>query len=481
MADSKSAYAKDSEVDLARQILAELRKQLDAAAAGLDAGGPDSARAVGRLTGLANLKDRSVDAYTQAVRLDPSASRSRAGLVLALLKADRHDDALEQATILAGQDPAFQIGTLLPGESVSALALLGDALATLSKLDAAEQAYRSVLEKSPKDSYASGRLSQLLLQTAGRSTSAVEEAVRLGKNTEQNPRFDQLRGVLRLAASESGIVPSLGSVVPVMGPVPGRPFVVNGERRRATVETGSGWKTALAPDLSRLDQGQLAKLGEYWAGMGREEHAGVGSFARFVLQLLALGAPADLVQEATRAMNDEIEHAKLCFGVASAALGRAVGVGALEIENCLEGSSDPWTILQATVVEGCVGETSSAAIAARARGRCTDACIATVLDRIVADESRHADLAWKFSEWVLETHPDLAEGVAAVFASAAAANVASSEPSSDEAWDPALDTFGAVSPSASEREARAAFKDDVMTRCHALLQAVALAPVGSVA
>ena len=369
MLEPKSKSLDKSEVDLARQILKELRRQLDTAAAGLDAGGADAARAVGRLMGLAYLKDRSVDGYREAVRLDPSSARSRAMLVIALTKADEHREALEEASILAKQDPTFQIETLLPGESVSALALLGDAQAQAGQLDAAEKTYRSALEKAPTDGYVSGRLSELLLRPGRHSTDAVKEAQRLVRNTGENARFSEARAIIRAAvATPSGF----GDPAIVVGPSPGRPFVVNGERRRATVETFTGWETPLAPELTGLDAEQRAQLGEHWAVMGREEHAGVGSFARFVLQLMALGSPADLVQEATRAMNDEIEHAQLCFGIASAALGRSVGVGALDIENCLDGSSDPWTVLHATLVEGCVGETGSAAIAAEARRRCTN-------------------------------------------------------------------------------------------------------------
>jgi hypothetical protein len=48
------------------------------------------------------------------------------------------------------------------------------------------------------------------------------------------------------------------------------------------------------------------------------EHASVAAFARFTLDLLALGAPADLVQSAQQALGDEIAHAELCFGLAGA-------------------------------------------------------------------------------------------------------------------------------------------------------------------
>jgi hypothetical protein len=469
MAQSKSTHPGGAEVEIARQILKELRKQLDAAAAGLEAGGADSARAVGRLMGLAYLKTQSVDAYRHAIRLDPSSKRSRAMLVLALMKAGEADEALEQATLLAGEDPSFEIETLLPGETVSALALVGDALVMRGDLGGAEQAYRTALERKGKDTYASGRLTETLLRSS-RCASTIQEAIRLGAQTADNFRFADTRAVLRVAAAAPNLAATVAcspDLVPM--PTPGRPFVVNGERRRADVERESVWESPLSPNLDGLDASQRQHLGELWAAMGREEHAGVGSFARFVLQLLSLGASADLVQAATQAMRDEIDHAQLCFGVASAALGRSVGVGALDIDGCLDGGSDPWAILEATIVEGCVGETSSAAIAAEARRRCTEGSIAAVLDKIVADESSHADLAWQFSAWMLETHPDLTEQVRAAFSHAAPATGASSDAGADEEWDEALNGFGVVAPRRSQLLVRAAWTDDVLPRAQALL------------
>ena len=46
--------------------------------------------------------------------------------------------------------------------------------------------------------------------------------------------------------------------------------------------------------------------------------AEIASFARTSLDLLALGAPADLVAETHRAALDEIEHARIAYALASA-------------------------------------------------------------------------------------------------------------------------------------------------------------------
>ena len=57
---------------------------------------------------------------------------------------------------------------------------------------------------------------------------------------------------------------------------------------------------------------------------GQGEQASVASFARFSLDLLSVGAPADLVDDAHDAAKDEIQHAKLAFGLASFYLGETV-------------------------------------------------------------------------------------------------------------------------------------------------------------
>lgn len=52
------------------------------------------------------------------------------------------------------------------------------------------------------------------------------------------------------------------------------------------------------------------------------EHASVAAFARFTLQLLAMGAPAELVQASVGAAADELDHARLRFGIADRFDGR---------------------------------------------------------------------------------------------------------------------------------------------------------------
>jgi hypothetical protein len=130
------------------------------------------------------------------------------------------------------------------------------------------------------------------------------------------------------------------------------------------------------------------------------EHASVAAFARFSLELLALGAPAWLLNETAKALGDEIQHAKLCFGLASACAGRVLEPGPLPVAGALDAIS--WVESVCTAIsEACIGETLAAAEAAEAREHCREPAIKAVLERIAEDEYRHAELGWKFLRWAL--------------------------------------------------------------------------------
>ncbi len=191
----------------------------------------------------------------------------------------------------------------------------------------------------------------------------------------------------------------------------GRPFLVDAAHRQAEVVGRSDWANAtLAPDCSALTPGERSLLAEHWRQIGAMEHASIAAFARFQLQLLALGAPAELVEQTNRALVDETRHARLAFGLAGAYAGRAVGPGPLRTHDALDDDS-LGTLLETTLLEGCLGETLATLEASLARDRCRDGAVRAVLAGIAGDEARHAELAWRFLAYCLETFPQLAEVV----------------------------------------------------------------------
>ncbi|HXK18587.1 MAG TPA: ferritin-like domain-containing protein, partial [Polyangiaceae bacterium] len=186
----------------------------------------------------------------------------------------------------------------------------------------------------------------------------------------------------------------------------GRPFLVADTARVAPVTARADWFSAASstPSLAYLTTSERAALAEHWTKMGQMEHASIAAFARFSLQLLALGAPSDLVEACTQALADETAHAKLCFGIASAYAGRAIGPGPLDVSRSLEVTSLV-DIVDLVILEGCFGETGAALEALEAADAATDPVIVAAYSQIAADEQRHAELAFRFVRWALERDP----------------------------------------------------------------------------
>ncbi len=193
----------------------------------------------------------------------------------------------------------------------------------------------------------------------------------------------------------------------------GRPLVVDGVAHVAASALRSDW---LAPDRDRdrgpstLSSGDRALVVAHWLRAGALEHASIASFARFSLQLLAMGAPSDLVAATQRAMGDEIEHAKLCYAIARTYGGDATGPSALPAATAPI-SSDVRAIATALVDEGCIGEALAAAEAAILADRCEVPEVARALRRVAEDERRHAALAYRALAWMASLHPEIVREV----------------------------------------------------------------------
>ena len=170
--------------------------------------------------------------------------------------------------------------------------------------------------------------------------------------------------------------------------VGGRPFVVDGRSRTATLIA---------------DEAIHDRAASEWARAGLYEHASVASFARFALELLALGAPPDLLRAVSRASSDELSHANECFELALRFSGTSVGPGALPIGNDMFARiGDPVATAAALFDEGCVNESIAACEAADAAERCVDPHARRVLEMLATDEQRHAVAAWAALRWLID-------------------------------------------------------------------------------
>lgn len=197
----------------------------------------------------------------------------------------------------------------------------------------------------------------------------------------------------------------------------GRPLSVEGGVRTADCAPRGDWVGGLALDVGERSAELRAALGAWWSDVAAMEHASVGSFARFTLELLSLGAPPELLAEAQRAAADEVAHARLAYTLAGAWRGEAVGPGPMSLDGVRPGA-DAAAILRALVEEACVGETLGAAEARAAASGVEDPALREALLGVAADEERHAALAWRSLRWMLERDPSLRAVAREAFAAA---------------------------------------------------------------
>jgi hypothetical protein len=259
--------------------------------------------------------------------------------------------------------------------------------------------------------------------------------------------------------------------------VVGRPLVVNGRIRTAPAVLRSDWADEIALSIDSLDNAARALVADAWLEDARLEHASVAAFSRLTLELLALGAPPDLVSEAQTSALDEIEHARICFGIASRFAGRSLGPGALPIGGALDGEISLALLARSTFVEGAVGETVAALVAAAQARAAAQPRLASALERIAEDESRHAAFAWRVVRWALRAGGrEVEQALRAAFTELGA------EPATATATEEtgALRAFGRLDPGEIARIREEALREVVAPCLAALLgegvaQAVAAA------
>lgn len=192
----------------------------------------------------------------------------------------------------------------------------------------------------------------------------------------------------------------------------GRTFFIDEGSIKADLRRGGTWTKGPVPDATGLNDATKRALAAAWGRDGLFEHASVASFARFTMQLLALGAPADLVRDAQAAALDEVKHAELSFTLASAYEGALVEPAGLPFPAPLAITPDLAAIVTESVMEGCIGETVATVQAIEALHRATDPAVREVLRQTAEDEARHAELAWRFLAWAVETGGERARAAA---------------------------------------------------------------------
>jgi hypothetical protein len=169
--------------------------------------------------------------------------------------------------------------------------------------------------------------------------------------------------------------------------------------------------------IEQADAGLRAELARHWGRAAADEHASIAAFARAALDLLALGAPAELVAAHHQAALEEIAHARLAYTLAARAAGAPIGPGPLP-EALGWGARSRLALARDVYLGGCVAETIAAAVAdVAARGACS--ALAGPLAALADDERSHAALAWRTVAWLVSSAGSERRAVAQAIAAAA--------------------------------------------------------------
>ena len=147
-------------------------------------------------------------------------------------------------------------------------------------------------------------------------------------------------------------------------------------------------------DVSSLSPETRREVAAGWLEDARTEHASVAAFSRLALDLLAVGAPPQLVTRAHSAAMDEVEHARKAYAVASVFAGRTLEPMKYPEASAIEPRElSALTVARESLLEGVVGEAACAALLARGASEVSNDVLGRHLARLAVDEAGHAELA----------------------------------------------------------------------------------------
>ena len=177
----------------------------------------------------------------------------------------------------------------------------------------------------------------------------------------------------------------------------GRQLRERGRPLFAPLVSGDSW----LDDVARVDAPPAVAAA--WRENGKTEHASVIAFHKLAAELIALKAPAHLVDDARRDGRDEARHTRLCFSLARAVDGQSLEPGALFIHKATSITRTARLVKLAveSLIDGALNEGTSARVVARLSKRTEVHAVRDVLRQIAADEGRHASHGWDVLAWCL--------------------------------------------------------------------------------
>ncbi|MFO0549041.1 MAG: ferritin-like domain-containing protein [Polyangiaceae bacterium] len=143
-----------------------------------------------------------------------------------------------------------------------------------------------------------------------------------------------------------------------------------------------------------------ARLANHWVREALMEHGSIAGFGESALDLLALGAPIELVRDTHSAALDEIEHARIATTLATR---YGASVEPDRLERTARSTPSFAELAVSTFLEACVNETIAALVVLEGARAAENPELASILGRVAEDELRHVELGWRVLAWALAT------------------------------------------------------------------------------
>lgn len=185
----------------------------------------------------------------------------------------------------------------------------------------------------------------------------------------------------------------------------GRPFRMKGKPTVSKLSKSkdfSPWNACRINFHSEPDIDSRIALEAIWLDNASKEHISIPAFSKLSLQLIALGAPPDLMEKVFRAASQEINHATLCYSVASSLSGKPFSPDIMPeiLRQSFDHGSLESLVLEC-FVDGCLMEALSVAHAREGALLAREPEIKKVLDVIASDEHFHSELSWEIVQFLL--------------------------------------------------------------------------------
>lgn len=164
-----------------------------------------------------------------------------------------------------------------------------------------------------------------------------------------------------------------------------------------------GWQPEpLQPDVESLNGPQRTTAAARWAALGIDTHLGTANASRFALSLLAIAAPARLVESALEVARERVQHARIGFGLASAYADRPIGPRATAV---LPPLPDHNAVFEEAIAVYCIGSTISAICWSEAHSQSEDPAVWEALGTLKDGAWKHTRMGWDIIAWGIHAGP----------------------------------------------------------------------------